>query len=108
VPCKNGNLRAPVEEWSFAAGEIRDTILEQGFSKRLNSFVQAFGEEELDACALLIPIHGFLPPEDPRVQSTIDAVCRGFGPETACSTATGQTTVWRDERGPLSSVRFGW
>jgi GH15 family glucan-1,4-alpha-glucosidase len=75
---KRHNLQAPFKEWSSAAGEIRDTILEKGFSKRLNSFVQAFGEEELDACALLIPIHGFLPPEDPRVQSTIDAVWQGL------------------------------
>lgn len=67
-----------VKKWSAAAGEIHNAVLEKGFSKRHNSFVQSFGEEELDAATLLIPIHGFLPAEDPRVQGTIDAVWRGL------------------------------
>jgi alpha,alpha-trehalase len=68
------NFDAPLGRWETCAGEIHATILEKGFSKQLNSFVQSFGEEELDASALLIPLHRFLPPHDPRVQGTIDAV----------------------------------
>jgi alpha,alpha-trehalase len=71
-------LDVPPDHWRSSAEEIRSTILERGFSKRLNSFIQCFEEEELDATALLIPIHQFLPAEDPRVQSTIDAVWRGL------------------------------
>ena len=73
---QNNHLDAPVAAWTSTAQEIRSAILERGFSKRLNSFVQSFGEEELDASALLIPIHRFLPADDPRVQSTIDTVWR--------------------------------
>jgi len=71
-------LTAPLDQWVGSAEEIHNAILEQGFSSRLKSFVQCFGEEQLDATALLIPIHQFLPPEDPRVQSSIDAVWRGL------------------------------
>jgi alpha,alpha-trehalase len=72
------HLEAEVDQWLSSAEEIRGAILERGFSRRLNSFVQCLDEEELDATALLIPIHQFLPPDDPRVQSTIDAVWRGL------------------------------
>lgn len=70
--------RAPVDEWERQAGELRRAILERGFNTRLNSFVQTFDSEDLDATALLIPIHRFLEPDDPRVQSTIDAVWSGL------------------------------
>lgn len=72
---KRERLEAELGRWSAAAVEIRDAILEKGFSKRLNSFVQSFEEEEVvDATGLLFPIHQFLPPDDPRVQGTIDTV----------------------------------
>ena len=67
------SLEAPLEEWKKARDEIRQAILERGFNARLGSFVQSFDSEELDATSLLIPIMGFLPPEDPRVQGTIRA-----------------------------------
>jgi alpha,alpha-trehalase len=72
------DLDAPLETWGSSAEEIRAAIIEKGFSRRLDTFVQAFDNEELDAAALLIPIHGLLPPEDPRVQSTIDVVWKGL------------------------------
>jgi len=40
----------------------------------LNSFVQYYGSKELDASLLLLPLVGFLPPEDPRVQGTVAAI----------------------------------
>jgi hypothetical protein len=39
-----------------------------------NSFVQAYGSKRLDAGLLLIPMVGFLPPEDPRVRGTLRAI----------------------------------
>ncbi|GAB3035714.1 glycoside hydrolase family 15 protein [Natronobiforma cellulositropha] len=67
---------APFEEWETTRAEIRRAICEHGFSESANSFVQYFdAEEALDATALLVPIYGFLPPDDERVQGTIDAVC---------------------------------
>ena len=47
-----------------------------GFDPDRNTFVQAYGRPELDASLLLIPRVGFLPPDDPRVLGTIDAIQR--------------------------------
>jgi GH15 family glucan-1,4-alpha-glucosidase len=38
--------------------------------------VQSYGSPHLDASLLLIPQVGFLPPEDPRVRGTIEAIER--------------------------------
>jgi alpha,alpha-trehalase len=66
-------FEAPLERWLAVREQIRRAILERGFSTSLNSFVQAFGSETLDASNLLIPQMEFLPASDPRVQGTIDA-----------------------------------
>jgi GH15 family glucan-1,4-alpha-glucosidase len=60
--------------WNNARTEIRKEIIEKGYNEELGSFVQYFGSTTLDATALLIPIMGFLPINDNRVQSTINAV----------------------------------
>ena len=38
----------------------------------------AYGSKELDASLLLLPAIGFLPPEDPRIRGTIEAIERGL------------------------------
>src|SRR5205814_7327372 len=48
----------------------------RGFDRDKNSFVQSYGSDFLDASTLLIPIVGFLPPHDPRVLGTVDAIQR--------------------------------
>jgi GH15 family glucan-1,4-alpha-glucosidase len=66
---------APVERWEACRREIEATVLEEGYSETADSFVSAFGDEDrLDASSLLIPLVGFLPADDDRVQSTIDAI----------------------------------
>lgn len=64
---------APLQQWKETRKAIRQAILKRGFNQRLNSFVQSFDSDVLDATSLLIPVMGFLPPDDPRVQGTIDA-----------------------------------
>jgi GH15 family glucan-1,4-alpha-glucosidase len=66
-------LEASLGEWKKTRQKIRQAILERGFSEKLGSFVQSFDSEALDATSLLIPVMGFLPPEDHRVQGTIAA-----------------------------------
>jgi GH15 family glucan-1,4-alpha-glucosidase len=60
--------------WREIADEIHAEVCERGFDRDLNSFVQAYGSKRLDASLLLIPIVGFLPPEDPRVRGTLRAI----------------------------------
>ena len=63
-----------VAGWRAAAQEIRTAVETQGWDEDQGAFTQSFGSPDLDATALLLPIVGFLPPDDPRVLSTIDAV----------------------------------
>ncbi|HEX3148368.1 MAG TPA: glycoside hydrolase family 15 protein [Gemmataceae bacterium] len=71
-------LEAPLEEWRGLRRQMHDRVCQDGFSTRLNSFVQSFDTELLDANLLMIPIVGFLPPTDPRVRGTVKAIERGL------------------------------
>jgi len=62
--------------WSTARDVIRDAILTQGWSDGAGAFTQSFGSDDLDASALLLAVVGFLPPDDPQLLATIDAVER--------------------------------
>jgi GH15 family glucan-1,4-alpha-glucosidase len=69
-------LAGPAERWARVRDEIHADVCRQGWSERRGSFVQAYGSEELDASLLLLPIVGFLPPGDPRVRGTVEAIER--------------------------------
>lgn len=69
-------FEADFTKWKKVREEIKEAILERGFNSKLNSFVQSFDSEDLDATSLLIPLMGFLPAEDKRVQGTIDAILK--------------------------------
>jgi GH15 family glucan-1,4-alpha-glucosidase len=62
------------ERWREIADEIHAEVCERGFDRDLNSFVQAYSSKRLDASLLLIPLVGFLPATDPRIQGTLRAV----------------------------------
>jgi GH15 family glucan-1,4-alpha-glucosidase len=68
----------PVDKWRAIRDEIHDAVCEHGYDDELGAFTQSFGSSELDAAALMIPLVGFLPPEDPRVQSTIEVLRRSL------------------------------
>jgi GH15 family glucan-1,4-alpha-glucosidase len=64
--------------WRALRDRIHRDICENGYDPRLNAFTQSYGSTALDASVLLIPTHGFLPADDPRVLGTISAVERGL------------------------------
>ncbi|MFB9832723.1 glycoside hydrolase family 15 protein [Actinoallomurus acaciae] len=66
----------PVEDWRALRDRIHAEVCDKGFDPERGTFTQSYGSRELDAALLLIPIVGFLPPEDPRVIGTIEAVKR--------------------------------
>ena len=70
-----------VEAWRDTRAEIREEIETRGWSEAARSFTQTLDTDDLDASALMIPIVGFLPPDDPHVLSTIDAVVAGLSDE---------------------------
>ncbi len=69
-------LEGPCEHWKKLRDTICSQILELAFDRERNTFVQYYGARDLDASLLLIPQLGFLPPDDPRVRGTIEAVER--------------------------------
>ena len=71
---ERAELPADLERWRRAREEIRQAILIEGYDARIGAFTQALGESALDASALAIPLVGFLPPTDPRVQSTVERI----------------------------------
>jgi GH15 family glucan-1,4-alpha-glucosidase len=72
------DLPGPRERWEAVRDAIHADICEHGFDAELNSFVQSYGSRELDASLLAIPMVGFLPPDDPRISGTIEAIERGL------------------------------
>jgi GH15 family glucan-1,4-alpha-glucosidase len=71
---RTGGLPAPVERWTQIRDTIHRQVCERSFNRELDSFTQYYGASLLDASVLLMPMVGFLPPEDPRVRSTVKAV----------------------------------
>jgi len=72
---------APVEKWKSIRDAIHSEVCTRAFSERKNSFVQAYGSDQLDAALLLMPVVGFLPGSDPRVKATVEAVERELMPD---------------------------
>jgi GH15 family glucan-1,4-alpha-glucosidase len=62
--------------WEWLRDEIHAQVCAQGYDEDRKSFVQHYGATGLDASLLMIPLVGFLPPDDPRVAGTVDAIQR--------------------------------
>jgi GH15 family glucan-1,4-alpha-glucosidase len=69
-------LAAPLERWRALRERIHREVLERGWSERRQAFTQAYDHDGLDAAVLMMPLVGFLPPDDPRVGATLQAVQR--------------------------------
>lgn len=62
--------------WEYTRDCIKEDILKNGFNKQIDSFTAYYNSEILDTSTLNIPIVGMLPPDDPKVLSTIDNIMR--------------------------------
>ena len=69
-------LEGPVERWRQVRDAIHAQVCSSGYDAQRNTFVQSYDSPHLDASLLLIPLVGFLPPDDARVRGTIDAIAR--------------------------------
>lgn len=63
-----------VERWRELRDAVHAEVCERGWDERRQTFTQHYETEEVDASLLLIPLVGFLPPDDPRVHGTIAAI----------------------------------
>jgi GH15 family glucan-1,4-alpha-glucosidase len=74
-------LEGPVDRWRTLRDTIHAQVCERGFDPAQNSFVQAYDSKLLDASLLMIPLVGFLPPDDPRVCGTVAAIEKHLMPD---------------------------
>jgi GH15 family glucan-1,4-alpha-glucosidase len=74
--CEGFGVPGPVARWRSLRDEIRAEVLARGWNEAKQAFTQSFGEDELDASVLLMPVLGFLPATDERFVSTVEAIRR--------------------------------
>ncbi|MBN8928913.1 MAG: glycoside hydrolase family 15 protein [Rhodospirillales bacterium] len=67
-------IAGPAERWASVRDEIHADVCAKAFDPELGAFMQAYGSKALDASVLLIPLVGFLPIDDPRMQGTLRAI----------------------------------
>lgn len=66
--------KGDIDHWRKVRDQIHKEVCEKGFNKKMNSFVQSYGSKQLDASCLRIVMVGFLPPDDPRIRGTVEAI----------------------------------
>jgi GH15 family glucan-1,4-alpha-glucosidase len=69
-------MEGPIDRWRALRAQIHDEVCANGYDPKRETFTQSYGSDEIDAATLLIPLVGFLPPDDPRVKGTVRAVER--------------------------------
>jgi alpha,alpha-trehalase len=62
-------------QWQKVADEIHADVCANGVDER-GVFVQHYGSKTLDASVLLMVLLRFLPPEDPRIRATVNAIAQ--------------------------------
>lgn len=68
------DLPGPLDHWRGLRAQIHADVCARSWNASMNSFVQSYDGDSLDASLLLIPLLGFLPPTDPRVTGTVHAI----------------------------------
>lgn len=66
-----GAADAPIDLWQREAAKIRQEVLTKAWNPKVGAFTQYYGSEALDASLLIMPLVGFLPASDERVQQTL-------------------------------------
>ena len=69
-------LEGPLDRWRDVREAIHRQVCDLGVDHARGVFVQRYDGTDLDASLLMIPLVGFLPPEDRRVRATLDAIER--------------------------------
>lgn len=71
-------LAAPLDRWRPLRDAVHGLICARGFCPEIGSFTQVLDGRALDASLLLMPLVGFLPPDDRRIAGTVAAIGRGL------------------------------
>jgi GH15 family glucan-1,4-alpha-glucosidase len=65
----------PVDRWRALRSEIKQWVLENAVDER-GVLVEYGGSSDVDASLLMVPLVGFLPPDDERVVRTVETIDR--------------------------------
>ncbi len=77
VRCINEfGLEGDLKRWQTLADTIHADICANAIDPERNCFTQYYGSTAMDASLLMIPLVGFLPPDDPRIVNTVNEVER--------------------------------
>ncbi|CAM5278422.1 glycoside hydrolase family 15 protein (plasmid) [Streptomyces viridifaciens] len=67
---------ATIARWATERDTIKEDILQNAYNPHAQAFTQYYGGRDLDAAVLLMATSAFLPPDDKRLITTIDAIQR--------------------------------
>jgi GH15 family glucan-1,4-alpha-glucosidase len=70
------NGDGPLDKWRKVRDRIHTQVCDKAFNTTRGAFTQYYGSDDLDASVLMLPLVGFLPPDDPRVLGTVKAIER--------------------------------
>jgi GH15 family glucan-1,4-alpha-glucosidase len=65
---------ADITRWRDERNRIYQQIYERGWNPKRRAFVQHYGTDVLDSSLLLMPLMGFVAPQDPQWLDTLDAM----------------------------------
>jgi pentatricopeptide repeat protein len=65
---------ANVARWAMERDHIYNQIMERGWNKKVKAFTQHYSTDVLDSSLLLMPLEGFVSPQDPLWLSTLQAM----------------------------------
>ncbi len=78
-------LDGDFETWRNEADLLRAEILDQGVLPDRDCFGRAYGESNVDASLLMLPLVGFIDAPHPTMQATIDEIVGQLSPGDACA-----------------------
>jgi GH15 family glucan-1,4-alpha-glucosidase len=67
---------ANLTRWTAARDAVYQQIMTKGWNSKVGAFTQHYSTEVLDSSLLMMPLQGFIAPEDPMWLSTLNAMDR--------------------------------
>ncbi len=73
---RRDRLDVSIERWERTRRQIREAVLTRAWSPERGCFMRTLDGRDLDASVLFVALTGMLPPDDPRIASTVDVLRR--------------------------------
>jgi len=102
------HLEADLPRWWQVRDQIRADVLTHGYNTQIGAFTQSYESTVLDASNLLLPLVGFIAPDDPRMRSTVDRIMERLTDERGFVYRYHADDGLTGCEAPLLSVRSGW